>query len=162
MDEQRAKLGKDIGTIRIDVKHLEQMHHEATLEGFTLSVDEPKQRGGTNTGPSPLTYFLMGAASCFLTQMARATIIRDFKIDTMEITARAHVDRAKVRKFVDVIYDIRLTGMETKEGAIQLLHEAEEMCFVHQTLKDAIPITSNLSLNGTQIATHTLGPDAAK
>ncbi|MGI0080024.1 MAG: OsmC-related (seleno)protein [Nitrososphaerales archaeon] len=161
LDEQRGRMPRDVTTIRIDVRNLEQMHLEGLLEGFSVSVDEPPQRGGTNAGPSPLHYFLLGAASCFLTQMARVAIIKEMKIDSMEITARAHADRAKSRRFIDMIYDIRATGTETKDKTIELLHQAEEMCFVHNTLKSVIPMTSNLSLNGTQIATHTLGPGNA-
>ena len=32
--------------------------------GFEFVVDEPVQRGGTDTAPNPLAYFVAGAASC--------------------------------------------------------------------------------------------------
>lgn len=158
MDKIRTQLGREVGTVRVDVKNMEQLRHEGRVEGFTLVVDEPRERGGTGTAPSPLNYFLFGAASCFLNQLVRAAIISDLKIETMEITARAHFDRAKTRKFIDLTYDVMLTGSESKENSADLLHKAEEMCYVHQTLKDVIPLTSNLFLNGAQVASNTLRP----
>ncbi len=157
LEDQRSKLGRQIGTVRIDLRNEEQMRHEAKAHDFILMVDEPPERGGTNMGLHPLGYFVLGCASCFLTQLARTTIIRNYKIDTLEMTALAHYDRGELRRFTDIVYNVRLTGSETKEKAIRLLHEAEERCFVHQTLKFALPLTSNLSLNGEDIASHTVG-----
>jgi uncharacterized OsmC-like protein len=157
MDEQRKVPGKEITTVRIDLRTLEQLHHEAKAEGFTVHIDEPKERGGTATGCSPLHHFVIGAASCFLTQMARLTIVKNLKIDSMEILARAHADR-KSREFLDMIYDIKMTGSENKEEVIKLLHESEALCFVHQTLKKVIPLTSNLTFNGELLTTSALGP----
>jgi putative redox protein len=161
LEEQRPTIGNNIGTVRVDVKNVEQVRNEAILRGFSVTVDEPVERGGTNSGPGSLNYFVLGAASCFLTQMVKVSMIKNLKIDSMEITARAHTDTVKTRKFLDVIYDVRMTGDEAKEKLVDLLHEAEDRCFVHQTLKSSIPLTSNLSLNGTQIASHTLGPGTA-
>jgi len=159
LEKQRGKPGGDIGTVRVDLTSVEQMRLEAETEGFKLSVDEPRQRGGTNVGLHPLGYFVLGAASCFLTQFARVTILKNQKIDSMEMTARAHYDRSKLRRFTDIIYEVRLLGSESEERAIELLHEAEDRCFTHQSLRRAVPLTTILSLNGKRIAISTLGPE---
>ncbi len=157
-EQRRLAMGKDIGTIRADVRNIEQLHFEAKCFGFSIDTDEPPERGGTHTALDPLGYFIIGAASCFLTQVAREIMIRNLNIDTMEITARAHYDVARTREFSDMIYDLRLTGNETPEKTIELLHAAENRCFPHRTLSKAIPLTTNLSLNGTTITSHTMGP----
>jgi uncharacterized OsmC-like protein len=160
LDENRGKM-EDMGTIRVDVRNVEQLKHEARTSGFTLFVDEPEERGGTNAATNPLSYFVLGAASCFLTQIARSTIINGYEIDSMEVTARGHFRRT-TREFTEVIYDIRLTGSESNDRTIELLHDAESRCFVHQTLKKSLPLISNLSMNGTLLVTSTVGPDGAK
>ncbi|MHB8567755.1 MAG: OsmC-related (seleno)protein [Nitrososphaerales archaeon] len=159
LGQERSKIGQDVGTIRVDLKQIEQLHHEAKNSVYTIQVDEPKERGGTGLAPAPLGYFLLGAVSCFSMQMARTAIERNYKIDDIEITARAHYDRGKLRKFLDLIYDVNLVGSESKENVIDLLYESEKLCFVHQTLKDCIPLTSNVILNGTQLVSHSLGPE---
>jgi uncharacterized OsmC-like protein len=151
LEQRRTKLGGDIGTVRVDLRNVEQLRFQAHSEGFEVVVDEPTQRGGTNKGLHPLGYFILGAASCFLTQFARVAIIRKLKIDTMEMTARAHYDRTKLRRFTDIIYDVRLTGDESRKKVLDLLHEAENRCFAHQSLRQSVPLTTNLSLNGTLI-----------
>lgn len=148
-----------IGTWRVDIKNVEHVRHEARVRDWTFTVDEPPERGGTNMGLNPLGYFVLGAVSCFMSQLSKAAIVKDLKIDTMEITARAHTDMVR-RVFTDAIYDIRLTGEESVENATMLMHEAEERCFVHQTLKKAMKITDNLYMNGTLAATNTLGAAA--
>ena len=159
-DEARAKGGQELGTIRTDLRNIEHLHHEAKLREFTVTIDEPEKNGGTNKGPNPFGYFVIGAAACFFNQIAKVTIMNNLKIDTLEMTARAHVDLAKPGgHMTDVVYDVRLTGSETKENLIGMLKEAEGMCFVHQTLKRAVPLTSNISLNGSDITSHTVGPD---
>jgi len=158
-EQRRLTLGRDIGTKRVEVKHVEQLRHEVATHGFNLVVDEPEERGGTHSGPDPLAYFVTGAASCFLNQFARTIIIRDLKIDSLEMTARAHYDMAKNREFLDFIYDVRLIGSETRENVSELMHEAERRCFVHQTLKKALPLTTNVYLNGERVVSHTLGPN---
>ena len=156
-----ASIGRDIGTKRADIKNIEHLRHEAKAHGFTLVVDEPPERGGTHKGLDPLGYFVVGAASCFLNQFARVIMIRDLKIDDLEITARAHYDMAKTRDFIDFIYDVRLKGSETDENVKGLLLEAEKRCFTHKTLGKAIPMTSNVSLNGALVTSHTIGPKTA-
>lgn len=158
-EDRRLAPPYDRGTVRTDLKIIEQMHFEAKCFGFTIPIDEPPERGGRNEAPDPLVYFVTGAASCFLNNLERAILIKNVNIDDAEITARAHWDRAKTREFTDMIYDIRLTGQESKEKAIEALHDAENRCFTHRTLSKAIPMTSNLYLNGNLITTHTVGPD---
>jgi len=158
--EQKQKtMGNDIGTGRVDVVNIEHLRHEATSEGFTFTIDEPSERGGTNKGLHPLGHFIIGAASCLLNQCVRETISKDLRIDTLKVTARAHWDRAKSRSFTDMIFDIKITGAESKENVTELMHAVEGRCFAHQTLKKAIPVTTNVILNNVKIASNTLAPD---
>ncbi len=46
------------GVIRASVRLVEDCRSEAQLEDHAVVCDEPKDRGGTGQGPSPLQYFL--------------------------------------------------------------------------------------------------------
>jgi hypothetical protein len=61
---ENAKTGPNKGnvTIRAVANIVEGVHLEGTVRGFRFEADEPEERGGTNKGPAPLSYFLMGAA----------------------------------------------------------------------------------------------------
>ena len=65
-DKFRASVetGADHGkiTFRAVASIIENVHLKGTVRGFEMESDEPKERGGTNLAPAPLSYFLMGAA----------------------------------------------------------------------------------------------------
>lgn len=46
------------GVIRANTRLVEDCRSEGRLEEHTVICDEPKERGGTGQGPSPLQYFL--------------------------------------------------------------------------------------------------------
>lgn len=61
---ESAKTGPNRGqvTIRAVANIVENVHLEGAARGFRFESDEPEERGGTNLGPAPLTFLLMGAA----------------------------------------------------------------------------------------------------
>src|SRR5207249_10102820 len=73
-----------IGTIRVDAAQVEQLRHEVTPHPHAhhrLIVDEPRERGGTDAGPSPLQVFLAGALTCLLNQFIKLAMARRLAID---------------------------------------------------------------------------------
>ncbi len=46
------------GVVRANTRLVDDCRSEAQLDGHTVICDEPKDRGGTDQGPSPLQYFL--------------------------------------------------------------------------------------------------------
>jgi hypothetical protein len=49
-------------SFRAVARILEDVHLEGRVRGHRIESDEPAERGGTNRGPAPLDYFLIGAA----------------------------------------------------------------------------------------------------
>lgn len=168
--EENPIVGRKV-TFRADVRNLEQLKHEAkssndSHHSFNFRIDEPHGRGGTNSGLHPLGYFLIGAASCFLNQLVKAAVYMKLDLDSIEVTVVGHAKTSShayqasgIHEFTDFVYDIRATGSENNETLSGFLNEGENRCFVHQTLKKAIPLTSRLFLNGEQVLSHTLGPE---
>ncbi len=156
---------KMAGTIRIDLKHVNHLNfHGIAKEGgnFTVEIDEPPERDGHGKGPTPLNYFLIGAGSCLLMQYAKMAVIEDLAIDDLEAIARGHTDRRIDGYFTDFIFDIRMKGTESEEKVKQLAKESERLCFVHNTLKRAVPVITNVSLNDKIVYTSKLGPEEIK
>ncbi len=165
MDPSRAKIVADmivtrkgasrenLGTERVDIKHLGELKFQIRKADFELIADEPADRGGTNTGPNPLGYFLAGAASCLMMQYARLATAKNIPLDQLEMTARAHFERRIRGSFTEAIYDVKIQSREDEARIVALSKEAEDMCFVHQTLlKAGVRMTTNVSLNGKEVA----------
>ena len=49
-------------TTRATARILEDVHLEGRMGRFTVEADEPLARGGTEQGPSPLQYLMVGTA----------------------------------------------------------------------------------------------------
>jgi len=153
---------KMLGAIRVDMKHVEHLNFQGfAKEGgsFTVEIDEPPERSGYGRGPTPLNYFLIGAGSCLLMQWAKIAVIEGLNIDNLEATVRGHTDRRIDGYFTDFVFDIRFEGDESEERIKQVAKESERLCFVHNTLKRAVPVITNIVMNGKLIHTTTSGPE---
>lgn len=140
------------GAERVDLRRIDHLKLEARKRGFTFLVDEPTERGGTDTGPNPLAYFIAGSASCLVNQFLTDAIYRDVELDDVQVTARGHFDRRLGGSFTEIIYDLKLSSPSTEAAILSLAKEAEEMCYAHQTLKKAgVKMSTNIFLNGKPI-----------
>jgi len=140
------------GSERVDLRRINHLSLEARKRDFRFIVDEPEERGGKDTGPNPLAYFVAGAASCLVNQFLTDSIYRGVKLEDVEISARGHFDRRLGGAFTEIIYDIRLTSPSSREAIASLAEEAENMCYAHQTLKKAgVKMTTNIFLNGKPV-----------
>ncbi len=151
-----------IGTMRVDLTYQGGKAFEAVLKNedrsFQVQIDEPTSRGGQSQGVWPLGYFVTGAASCLAMQYIN--VIRDEGItgvDNIKMLARAHNDR-QAHIFTDMIFQVSLTGSISKERAETLARAASDRCYVENTLVKAIPLTTEVELNGEKIATLSRHP----
>ena len=58
---QRKQSGSHPVTLRATARLEENAHLQGRIGRFHFECDEPPERGGEDTAPSPLEYFLMGA-----------------------------------------------------------------------------------------------------
>jgi len=132
---------------RVDLVHEEDMKHQLKVDDFVFYSDEPKERGGSNAGPSPLSYFIGGALACLINQYVRLAVIEGVEIEDLEATVRGHFERKVVRAFTHIFYDIRIKSTEDADRIKMLSKKAEASCYAHNTLKKAVEMTTNIYLN---------------
>lgn len=128
---------------------------------FEFVVDEPIERGGTDTAPNPLAYFLGGAAACLANHYVSAAIDDGLPLRSLSVSALGHFDRVLVDgAFRDVGYDVRIETDEPAETVRDLAVRADSMCFASNTLANAgVVLTTRLFVNG--VLTDTLRRGAA-
>lgn len=158
-NEQPGRMpGRPIGTVRVDIARQEHKTFEAVFKtedkSFQLMIDEPEIRGGKGAGPTPLGYFVTGAASCLMMQYANVLKEKPMPVESIKMLARAHNDR-EARIFTDMIYQVDLTGPISETDAETLAKAASERCFVENTIAKALPITTEVSLNGKKVVSFT-------
>ncbi len=122
---------------------------------FEFAVDEPSERGGSDTAPNPLAYFLAGAASCLANHYVSVFLSEDRSLTSLSVTAVGRFDRVLVGgAFRDVRYEVRLETDEPSQGVRSLAERADAMCFASNTLANAgVVLTTRLVVNGLDTAT---------
>lgn len=150
-----------VGTVRVDLERRENKTFGAVFRSeeasFEFLIDEPSIRGGDSNGPTPLGYFVAGAASCLVMQYASVIKERSLPVEGLRMLARAHHDRER-RVFRDVVYRVELEGPLAVGDVESLAEAASRRCFVENTLSAVIPMTTEVRLNGKTVTTISRHP----
>lgn len=122
---------------------------------FEFVVDEPTERGGTDTAPNPLAYFLAGAASCLANHYVSVAIAEDIPLRALSVAAVGRFDRVLIGgAFRDIRYDVRIETDEPAERIRDLAERADVMCFASNTLANAgVILRTRIFVNGVATAT---------
>jgi putative redox protein len=130
-------------SMRATALQQENLRHDVRVRSHTITSDEPKDHGGTDSGPSPQELLAASLASCVAI--------------TMEMYAkRKHWDVAGLR--VDVEYSPAERGHPTKFDVVMKVpaHLSEEQveklaviaakCPVHRTLEGEVAFDERVEL----------------
>lgn len=120
-----------------------------TTRGFTLTVDEPQELGGTNLAPNPVEYILAGYAGC-INVVAHLTA-KELNIDVhnLKISIRGNINPARLfgTSFEDRAGYKNLEVHVTTDNEIEeslknrWLQQIESRCPVNDNLRNATPIS---------------------
>ena len=168
-EQTRARLASNPAsgktTIRAVAKLLEDMHIEGRVGKFHLESDEPAARGGTELGPTPLQYFVAGAAFCLITQMARFAPLYDVPLEEIQADVQAEFDIADKfgmegpsGAFEQVTYAITVSSSAPPEQVRLLVEHAERACHTAQSLRQPVPVSIEVHLNGQLLSLTREGP----
>jgi putative redox protein len=124
---------------------------EILVGPFRLTADEPKDVGGTGTGPSPYDLLLASLGSC--TSMTIAMYARRKGWALVDVTVRLRHSKVyatdclecetKEGRIDRIERNIQLSGTLTEEQRLRLLEIANK-CPVHRTLTSEINIQTRL------------------
>jgi uncharacterized OsmC-like protein len=118
--------------------------------GASMTIDEPEARGGNGTGAGPLAHFLAGAGACLLTQYRKIAIAEALDIRFSGSTIRGDSRRDVGGGFEHIAQEIHAEGTITPAQLAALAEEAEAFCYVHNTLRGAVKLTTVVHLNGAE------------
>ncbi len=126
---------------KVNVKFLKNLQHEINVGDFKFIVDEPKDYGGDNKGPSPYNMLLAALGSCTSMTMLMYARRKDWNIQSIEIDLhheKIHAENCeecetKTGKLDKITRYIKVKGDINQEQRQKLLTIAEK-CPVHKTL----------------------------
>lgn len=124
------------------------------VRNFSFIVDEPKQLGGTDAGPTPLEYVMGAFNGCLFVVIELVAREQQFHYEEIEISSYGTVDRRGLfgtadvsPHFQKVVNDIRFTSSESPERLQQLQAEVIRRCPMYNLYVDAgIDVQLNWSI----------------
>jgi len=106
-----------------------------TVRGHELTVDEPAEDGGKDTGPTPTELLLASLASCYTLALRWAAKHRNVPLGDVQVTANGSYDGLK---FGRIRLEVRGDLPPGEEDA--LLRDASRVCYVSSTLAGGVPV----------------------
>lgn len=110
-----------------------------TVRGHELTVDEPAEDGGKDTGPTPTELLLASLASCYTLALRWAAKHRNVPLGDVQVTANGSYDGLK---FGRIRLEVRGDLPPGEEAA--LLRDASRVCYVSSTLAGGVPVDVTL------------------
>jgi uncharacterized OsmC-like protein len=142
--------------VTVSVKKEDGFLSSASRQGSDLVwySDEPKDRGGTGKGPSPLSYFLSSLGFCQMVHYVEHSAVEDLRLDSLDIRVEGKVSAQKPVRFTDVTYEAQIRSGESDVRIKALARMAAEDCYVTNTLRRSCNVNGVIFHNGKRIDEH--------
>ena len=124
---------------------------EIVAHRHRLMADEPKEMGGTDTGPTPYDLLLAGLGACTSMTLRLYADHKKLPLESVRVTLRhakihavdcAHCE-SQTGKIDRIEREIEVIGPLTEDQRLRLLEIADK-CPVHRTLESEIEVVSRL------------------
>lgn len=132
---------------------------------FTFHGDESADRGGHETGPSPMRYFLSGLAFCMVGWWAKGSAALDIELTSLEGRVDTLLDMRGEHGFADVavnpqwlVLSIDVSSAATAEEVLAAIDWGDARCPLGVLVRRAVPVHQVVTLNGS-VVRDTLPPD---
>jgi uncharacterized OsmC-like protein len=106
-----------------------------TVRGHELTVDEPAEDGGKDTGPTPTELLLASLASCYTLALRWAAQHRNVPVGDIQVTANGSYEGLKFRQ---IRLDVQ--GELPPDEVAALLRDASRVCYVSNTLAGQVGV----------------------
>ncbi len=124
--------------MKVVARRQEGFAHEVEIEGgHTVVVDEPREAGGTNAGPSPTRLVAAGLASCVAVTIEMYAERKGWDVGAVEVDVDVEYEGPAPRSFAVAL---RLSPGLSDEQRERLLVIARK-CPVHKVLTHETPVS---------------------
>jgi uncharacterized OsmC-like protein len=122
---------------------------------FRFVGDEAVSRGGAESGPSPMRYFLSGIAFCLAGWYAKGSAVVGCELDGLEVELRTLLDM-RGEHLVDevsphpqwIVAEARVASPAATEDVLEMIDWGDARCPLGSLVRVAVPIHGRVILNG--------------
>lgn len=139
--------------MKVSIKYSENLHFTASARHFdVIHLDEPESFHGTDIGPSPVEYFLIGIGGCLGSTFTYCLQKQNVEIDTLEVVVDGQLKHAGPKmslKLVNIKAELLIAAKDGQpsEKIDQCIKTFRDYCIVSHSITQGIPIDVNISLN---------------
>lgn len=108
---------------------------------FTLRADEPRDSGGSDTGPMPSELLFASLAACFTMAVAYVAGKRRLALPDLEVWVSGVADRPNLRYQHVAITAWSSLAETAPDDFATLLRLAKEVCWVTRTVEPGVTVT---------------------
>jgi uncharacterized OsmC-like protein len=151
--QMRKDAGSHPVTLRATADIVSNAHLHGRIGKYEFDCDEPPERGGEDSSPSPLEYFMIGAAFCFLSQIVQFAHLYHVQLHDVRVDLRASFDDAEKYNltgpgaaFQQVIYKVKIISPSPEEDIRKLTTHAERGCHTAQSLALPVPVSVEVEI----------------
>jgi len=129
--------------VRATARRTKGFAHRVEVDDHALTVDEPEDAGGTNTGPSPTRLMTASLAACTSITVVMYAERKEWDVGDIEVTADFHgAPRGEPARF-EVTLKLPSSLSEEQVERIKVI---AGKCPVHRTLIGEVEITDRVEL----------------
>lgn len=108
------------------------------LSEYVWHYDEPPEKGGSSTAPTPVDHLLGSLSACFAVTLRTEASKHDFDFNHLDITANARPETG----FVEEIYlAIQIATKQPADQIETVLTHTERSCNILKLIREDVPVT---------------------
>ncbi len=154
--ELRKNAGSHPVTLRATASLIQNTRLHGRIGKYQFDCDEPPARGGEDSAPSPLEYFMAGAAFCLLSQLVQFAPLYDVQFEDARIDFRASFDDSEKYNlagpgaaFQQVSIKIIIISPSPEIDIQKLIAHAERGCHAVQSLSTPVPVSFHTEIKAS-------------
>jgi putative redox protein len=148
-----------IATFAVNTALVNEYETRVQIRDFALTVDEPEQIGGTNTGPTPVELVLAALGTCQEIVYATYARVLGIPLNGVEVSAEGRIDLRgffgvadEQAGFKDVSYTVAIDSPAAPEEIARLVAAVNAHCPVLDILQQPVPVSGTYRLNGVEFS----------
>jgi putative redox protein len=127
--------------VKATAKRRKGYAHSLTIGHHTLIADEPKHKGGSDTGPSPSQLLALSLASCTAITIEMYADRKDWDVGDLEVEVDYRSGEGELATRYDVVLKL---SRELSDEQVERLRVIAGKCPVHRALTGDVEINDHV------------------
>jgi putative redox protein len=124
--------------MKVGAKRRKGYAHSLTVRHHTLIADEPHDRGGTDTGPTPMQLLALSLASCTAITIELYAARKGWDVGEVEVEVDYKLEKGELATRYDVLLKL---PRDLSDEQVESLRVIAGRCPVHRALTGEVEIT---------------------